>query len=508
MDAIAETSTPKTLQSPAGPQLHPIKALHRHDGYIKFMVKDADDPDRMEQQFSIRADALDAWFPEFTAALVRNSFCSINGGYRLADRSSAPWGRPLHNTDSLRFLCACYCDIDYYSQGLKRLQVLAELERMWESGELPKASMVVDSGRGMWLLWLLHDAEDSKRAHFGAYTDNPNDHLQLYTRINKALYTRLNHMGADTISDGVRSIRVPGSFRNDTETYVNWRIHGNSDRAISYTLSDLAAQMGVKAIRRPPAERAALAATRQPRGRQSKAWLKTNQNRLAALVTIKDQRAGGFNKGCRNKAAFFYAMAMRWNAVGRQDAWLALCEMGENCIPPLSKAECRQALKRGYKTRMPKLEYKTMANALDVTPTEAEIVSQALYGNCQPGDRRFFPAAQRFGPLEPITNDPGKNTRRTKQIIRREHITTANIDAGQVLSFREMQGTLLNAGIEASLGTLHSDYKALGLASAFSQRLTDNRVQVLEAQGRIQSFFPVKRECSVSDAYMEVIPVP
>jgi hypothetical protein len=415
MDAICEISTPKTLRSPAGPQLHPIKALHRHDGYIKFMVKDTDDPDRMGPQFSIRADALDAWFPQFTADLVRDSFLSINGGYTLADRSRAPWGRPLHNTDSLRFLCASYCDIDYYSLTLTRLQVLTELERMWENGELPEASMVVDSGQGMWLLWLLHDAKDPKRAHLGAYTDNPNDHLQLYTRINKALYTRLRHIGADAISDGVRSIRVPGSFRNDTEAYVKWRIHGNSDRAVSYTLTDLATQLGVKTVRRPAAERAALAATRQPRGRQSKAWLKTNQNRLVAFVTIKDQRAGGFNRGCRNKAAFLYAMAMRGNAVSRQDAWAALCEMGENCTPPLSKEECRRALKTGYKTRMPKLGYKTMADVLDVTPTEAEIVSQALYSNCQPGDRRFFPAAQRFGPVEPITSVSGKNTRRTSR---------------------------------------------------------------------------------------------
>lgn len=207
-----------------GPQLHPIKALHRHDGYITFMVKDADDPDRMERRFAIRADALDAWFPEFTAALVRNSFCAINGGYTLADRSGAEYGHPLHNTDSLRFLCACYCDIDYYSRNLTRLQVLAELERMWESGELPEASMVVDSGRGMWLLWLLHDSADPKHAHRGAYKGNSNDHLQLYTRINKAIYKKLNHIGADAISDAVRSIRVPGSFRNDTETYVKWRL--------------------------------------------------------------------------------------------------------------------------------------------------------------------------------------------------------------------------------------------------------------------------------------------
>src|SRR5271168_3918927 len=130
-------------------------------------------------------------------------------------------------------------------------------------------------------------------------------------------------------------------------------------------------------------------------------------------------------------------MAMRWNAVRHQGAWAALWEMGQSCTPPLSKEECGRALRMGYKTRMPKLEYKTIANVLDVTPTEAEIVSQALYGNCQPGDRRFFPAAARFGPVEPVTDFSGKNTRRTKQIIRHEHITTANIDAGKVLSIRE-----------------------------------------------------------------------
>jgi hypothetical protein len=76
-------------------------------------------------------------------------------------------------------------------------------------------------------------------------------------------------------------------------------------------------------------------------------------------------------------------------------------------------------LKQGYSTSQPKLEYKTMAEWLDVTPAEAEVVSQVLYGKCQPGDRRFFPAAQRFGQLEPVTTVTGEKTRRTKLLILR-----------------------------------------------------------------------------------------
>jgi hypothetical protein len=168
---------------------------------------------------------------------------------------------------------------------------------MWEMGEIPEASIVVDSGKGMWLLWLLHDPHHPDQAHCGAWADNPFDHLLLYACVNKALYTRLGHLGADHISDGVRSIRVPGSFRNDTEEFVQWRIHGDSNRAVSYTLKDLATAVGVTLTRRPKAERTALDATIAPRGKQINGWRKTNQNRLAAITTIKDSSRWLFPRG-------------------------------------------------------------------------------------------------------------------------------------------------------------------------------------------------------------------
>jgi hypothetical protein len=44
-----------------GPQLLPIKVLHRHDGYISFADKIEEDDFR--PKFAIRADALDSYFP-------------------------------------------------------------------------------------------------------------------------------------------------------------------------------------------------------------------------------------------------------------------------------------------------------------------------------------------------------------------------------------------------------------------------------------------------------------
>jgi len=176
--------------------------------------------------------------------------------------------------------------------------------------------------------------------------------------------------------------------------------------------------------------------------------------------------------------------------VDRREARTALVAMGSHCDPPLSPRECLGALKSGYKTRRPKLSYKTMADQLDVSPAEAEILSQVLYGACQPGDRRFFPAAERFGQVEPITNSAGQDNRKTKRSIRHEVITAIVMKrSGRVPSVREMQKELLLAGsIEASLGSLHADYKALGLVSHFTQGQEDARAAHEASREQLRQF--------------------
>jgi hypothetical protein len=327
--------------------------------------------------------------------------------------------------------------------------------RLKNEGEIPQPSMLVDSGRGMWLLWMLHDPKHPEQAHAGAWNDSPNDHLQLYTKINQELSRRLSHLGADTIHDGARHIRVPGSFRNKTETYVEWSAHGNSDRPYSYTLKELAALVGVELRERPKQERRALSQRSKPCGNRSMGWKAANDNRLTAISTIMDLRGGGFAKGCRNKAALYFALALRAINETRQDASSAVLSMGRDCKPPLSQAACRGAVDQAYKPRRGKKppRYQTLANDLDVSAGEAEIVTQTI--------GKPFPAATRLA-CTPVTKISGELTREELIRGRRWLIRKIIQDVGNVPSLREMAKQLfLRYGFETSYVTVKADYAAM-----------------------------------------------
>src|ERR1035437_4434853 len=359
--------------------LPPIKALHRHDGYISFAVKT---DDIFCPKFAIRADALDSLFPQFREQLLKDSFLSINAAYCLARRNTTLLkGRPNHRSDTLRYLCACYCDIDYYNLNLEFNQVFSLVMDMCRDGVIPWASFIVNSGHGLWLLWLLHDAQNSASSHLGAYADNPNDHLQLYVKINRAIVNRLSCLGADpAATDAARYMRVPGSLHMETENEVRWWLQGNGESFYSYTLQQLAEFFSIKTCKRLPAEGRAFAesAAHLPKGNRARGHLKAKRNKLAAFNTLVALRAGGFPKGQRNNAARIYAMLLRQNGVQRRDAHLELEQMASDCTPPLPSGEVAAAIKTGYKPQMRKLSYHRMADLLQVTPNEAEIVTQAI----------------------------------------------------------------------------------------------------------------------------------
>ena len=453
------------LVTTLGPQLYPLKVLHRHDGFISFAVK-ADD--HFKPAFTIRADALDTFFPEFRERLIRDSFVSLNGAYRHANGGKSLKGFPQHRNDTLRYLCACYCDIDCYKHGLSFNDAFKAILDLYAEKTLPPASMVVDSGRGMWLLWLLHDESDPVKAHFGAWLDNPNDHYLLYAKVNRAIGQRLTYLGADSCAtDGARYIRMPGSFRNDQETEIKWWIHGHGNSVYSYTIKELGKFFGIEAPKRLQEETAALAAPRKKCGNRSKGWKAAKQNALAAFCTVRDIRGGGFNDGCRNQAALVYAMLLRSNGVSLDDARRAIDRMGAQCKPPLSDCECWGAIKSGFKPSMKKVSYQRMADWFDVRPEEAEIVSQRI--------GKPFPAAGHFGSYAAATNLAGEEKRATKQSTRRREIRAIieNERAREPPSFRAMQGLLCNRGIQASHVTIRADYQALGLVTTATANIRE-----------------------------------
>jgi hypothetical protein len=437
------------------PELLPIAALHRHDGYVAFAFKDGD---AFRLRVAIRANALDSYFPQFLDELAKNSLVSLNGSHRIASRRRDPFGYPFHRNESLRYLCACYCDLDFYKRGLNFAQVSSEVLRLFENGILPWASVIVDSGHGMWLLWLLHDETDPSTAHLGAFADCPFDHLQLYSKVNRAIGQRLSALGADLGAiDGARYIRVPGSFRTDYERYIHWEFQAQAYRRCSYTLKGLAEFFLIPLEKRLPQEAEAALEARGRCPNRSKGWRATNRNRLAAFMALKDLRAGGFDAGCRNHAAFVYVSSLRATGVLKRDAFQRLQAMATLCRPPLSGSECVGAVKSVWKQRSFKLSYHRMADLLKVSPREAEVISQMI--------RRPFPAATSFASCPPAVSLAREQKLVERQAERRLKIRLIANHLGQPPSYRAMKSMLFERGTSASHVTIKADYEALGLVS-------------------------------------------
>jgi hypothetical protein len=113
--------------------------------------------------------------------------------------------------------------------------VIGRVLNWQEVGQLPHASMIVRSGHGVWLLWLIRDiknADSSQRAF--------PDKLELYSRVQAAIVERLLPLGADMAArDAARHLRIPGSLNSGSETNVEWT-HGANKPGYIYTLAQLA----------------------------------------------------------------------------------------------------------------------------------------------------------------------------------------------------------------------------------------------------------------------------
>lgn len=125
-----------------------------------------------------------------------NTYISLNTFYSTYRR-----------LEYLKELKAHFIDLDTYKTGFTKTQILMNLEENHFNKTIPRPNLIVDSGRGIYLIWLINSV--------------PSKALPLWKAVEEYLYSVLKPFGADRQAlDPTRVLRVPGSINSKSKSIV------------------------------------------------------------------------------------------------------------------------------------------------------------------------------------------------------------------------------------------------------------------------------------------------
>lgn len=107
----------------------------------------------------------------------------------------------------IKELNAHFIDLDIYKTGFTKEQIIMNLQENYFNQDIPTPNMIIDSGRGLYLIWLINTV--------------PSKALPLWKAVEEYLYKVLKPFGADRQAlDPTRVLRVPGSINSKSGTKV------------------------------------------------------------------------------------------------------------------------------------------------------------------------------------------------------------------------------------------------------------------------------------------------
>ena len=116
--------------------------------------------------------------------------------------------KPCRRLECIKELNFVYIDLDYYKTKYTKEQVIMNLEENYFNKIIPATNYIIDSGRGLALLWNINKV--------------PSQALPLWKAIEEYLYNQLKEFGADRQAlDATRILRVPGSINSKSKTVVS-----------------------------------------------------------------------------------------------------------------------------------------------------------------------------------------------------------------------------------------------------------------------------------------------
>ena len=121
--------------------------------------------------------------------------------------SMSTFYKPMRRIENIKELTCNFIDLDTYNTKFTNTQILMNLEDNYFNKAIPIPNLIIGSGRGLTLIWLI------ERVPYMA--------LPLWKAVQEYLYSQLKEFGADRKAlDATRVLRVPGSINSKSGTRV------------------------------------------------------------------------------------------------------------------------------------------------------------------------------------------------------------------------------------------------------------------------------------------------
>jgi hypothetical protein len=230
------------------------------------------------------------------------SFLPFADDTYLTQQSIIPFKKRC--VDNVCKLGSYWVDLDCYNVGLSKEEALTNALNIISDLSLPKPRMIADSGRGLYLIWVLARPISTKKS-----VKNRSERIAAWQNTEKLLIDAFKSVGADPkASDPARVLRLAGSVNSKSASTVNYWQSGNKLKSfseLSTALQAIQPDIKPKAKAKPVKKRAdqkTVYAVNRIRNRYTLA-----ANRMADIQSLATLR-GGLLTDYRERAIYIYAV--------------------------------------------------------------------------------------------------------------------------------------------------------------------------------------------------------
>ena len=266
--------------------------------------------------------------------------------------SMSTFYKPMRRIETIKEIGNLFLDLDTYNTKFTKTQILMNLEENYFNRVIPIPNLIIDSGRGLTLVWSIEKV--------------PYKALPLWKAIQEYLYSQLKEFGADRKAlDATRVLRVAGSINSKSGT----RVTILEKYEYKYTLREIQREFLPDLDENKS----------KKKGRPKKVVYvhrerSLYQGRILDLVKLCELRNYDV-KGQRETILFLYRYYLCYFYEDEQKALEDVLELNKDFIQPLSEKEVIRATgsaEKVFKSKDKQYKYKneTLIEILEISEYE------------------------------------------------------------------------------------------------------------------------------------------